>query len=70
MKIAPTLLALLMVTWQVVLVPEHAPDQPVKVEPEAAAAVSVTVVPAIKLVPPGLVVTVPVPVPDLVTVRV
>jgi hypothetical protein len=41
----------------------------VKVEPDAAAAVRVTTVPAVKLVPLGLVVTVPVPVPVLVTVR-
>ena len=60
----------LIVTVQVVLVPEHAPDHPVKVELALAVAVSVTTVPATKLVPVGLAVTVPVPVPVLVTARV
>jgi hypothetical protein len=51
-------------------VPEIAPDQPVKVDPASGVAVIVMIVPAAKVVPPGLVVTVPVPVPDLVIVRV
>jgi hypothetical protein len=46
-KLAVTLRAALMLTVQVLLVPEQAPDQPAKVEPEAAAAVSVTLVPAV-----------------------
>ena len=59
-------------------VPEHPPPlQPVKVEPAAGAAVSVTAVPLVKLaeqvapqvIPAGLLVTVPVPVPILETVR-
>ena len=59
-------------------VPEHPPPlQPVKVEPAAGAAVSVTAVPLVKLaeqvapqvIPAGLLVTVPVPVPALETVR-
>src|SRR3989441_1135140 len=59
-------------------VPEHPlPLQPVKVEPAAGAAVSVTAVPLAKLaeqaapqvIPAGLLVTVPVPVPALETVR-
>jgi hypothetical protein len=61
---------LFIVTVQVELVPEHAPVHPVKVEPEAAVAVSVTAVPAAKVVPVGLLVTVPDPVPDFVVVRV
>ena len=52
------------------------PDQPVKVDPAAAAALSVTTVPAVydceqslpQLMPAGLLVTVPLPVPDRVTV--
>jgi hypothetical protein len=58
------------VTVQVGDVPEHPPDHPVKVEPAAGLAVKVTAVPALKLVPAGLLLTVPVPVPDLVTLRV
>src|SRR5690349_2458055 len=58
-------------------VPEHAPLQPVNVEPLAAAAVSVTDVPLEKfalqvepqLTPAGDDVTVPVPVPAFVTVN-
>ena len=57
-------------------VPVQPPDQPVKVEPVAAAAVSVTDAPELKLVeqvdpqeiPAGKLVTVPVPVPARVTV--
>ena len=54
---------------QVVDVPEHPPDHPVKVEPASGVAVRVTTVPALKLVPGGLVVIVPVPVPPLARVR-
>jgi len=59
-------------------VPLHpAPLQPVKVEPPVGAAVSTTVLPIAKSaaqvvpqeMPPGLLVTVPVPVPDLLTVK-
>src|SRR5438094_943514 len=59
-------------------VPEHPPPlQPVKVEPAAGAAVSVTAVPLVKLaeqvtpqvIPAGVLVTVPMPVPALQTVR-
>jgi len=62
-----------------VLVPEHPPpDQPVKVEPETGAAVRVTDVPELKLaeqvepqlMPLGLLVTMPEPVPVLETERV
>ena len=53
-------------------VPVQAPDQPVKVEPEAGVAVRVTEVPLPKLavqvepqsMPAGLLVTVPAPVPE------
>src|SRR5205823_14797810 len=59
-------------------VPEQPPPvQPVKVEPAAGVAVSVTVVPLAKLavqvapqlIPAGELVTVPLPVPALLTVR-
>jgi hypothetical protein len=58
-------------------VPLHAPPHPVKVEPEAAAAVNVTLAPPAKdelqalpqLIPLGVEVTVPAPVPLLATVR-
>jgi len=69
-KVAPTLSLLLIVTRQVWLVPEQAPDHPVKVEPPLAIAVSVTDVPEANVVPLGLVVTEPVPVPVSVRVRV
>jgi hypothetical protein len=74
-NVAVTLLAEFMVTGQVPL-PLHAPPQPVNVEPPAALAVSVTGVPLLKLfehvepqlMPVGLDVTVPLPVPVLDTV--
>jgi hypothetical protein len=77
-KVAVIDLAALMVTTQVA-VPEHpSPDQPVKVEPVEATAVRVTTVLFGKLykqvepqlMPLGELVTVPVPVPTLVTSRV
>lgn len=57
-------------------VPLHAPDHPANVEPELGAVVSVMVVPLAKLeshvcpqlIPEGLLVTVPDPVPPLCTV--
>ncbi|MGA8580849.1 MAG: hypothetical protein WB579_19335 [Bryobacteraceae bacterium] len=58
-------------------VPEQAPDHPANVEPVPGVAVSVMTVPAAKLrqpepheVPTGEEVTVPLPVPDVVIVRV
>jgi hypothetical protein len=51
-------------------VPVHAPDQPAKVEFALGAAVSVTDVPAAKVVPDGLSVTVPLPVPVVETLNV
>jgi hypothetical protein len=59
-----------MVTEQVEDVPVYPPDHPVKVELAPGAVVKVTTVPGLKLAPAGLVVTVPVPVPALLTVRV
>ena len=58
-----------MVTVQVGDVPEHPPDHPVKVELASGVAVRSTTVPALKVVPAGLLLTVPLPVPDLVTLR-
>ena len=57
-------------------VPEHPPpDQPVTVDPASAEAVRVTLVPIVKFawhvvpqfIPAGLLVTVPLPVPDFLT---
>src|SRR5262249_48784624 len=76
-KVAVTFRACVMLTMQL-LVPLHpSPFQPVKVEPLAAVAVSVTLCPWVKgtlqvlpqLTPAGLEVTVPLPVPALLTVR-
>lgn len=69
MNPAVTCWALLIVTVQALL-PEHAPPQPLKVEPLAGRAVSVTAVPPAKLaeqvlpqllMPAGLELTVPLP---------
>src|SRR5207249_2801682 len=77
-KVAVTVVAAETVTVQVP-VPEHPPAvQPVKVEPAAGVAVNVTAVPLVKLaeqvtpqlIPAGALVTVPLPVPAGVTVRV
>jgi len=50
--------------------PEHPPDHPVKVELAAGLAVRVTTVPAPKLVPIGLLLSVPVPVPDVLMLEI
>ena len=75
-KVAVTLVLALRVTTHAP-VPVQAPDQPVKVEPVLAAAVNVTGVPLAKLalqvvpqlIPAGLLLTVPAPVPALCTVN-
>lgn len=75
-KVAFTVLATYMLTVVEVDVPVAPPDHPAKIEPEAGVAVSVTLVPDVKLalhavpqeIPPELLATVPVPVPALVTV--
>lgn len=60
-------------------VPLHAPPQPAKVDPPVAFAVKVTALPAVKfavqvsaqlLIPAGELLTVPLPAPDFMTVRV
>jgi len=74
LKVAVTETLELRVTVQVP-VPEHPPLQPENTEPLAAAAVRVTLVPLeklaahvpLQLIPAGLLLTVPPPVPDLVT---
>lgn len=76
LKVAVTASAALMVTLQVP-VPEQAPLQPAKVDPVAGVAVRVTTVPLLKLalqvpgqvMPLGLLLTVPVPVPARVTLK-
>src|SRR5207247_9299048 len=74
-KVAVTVVAAETVTTHVP-VPEHPPPvQPVKVEPAAGVAVSVTAVPLVKLaehvapqvIPAGALVTLPLPVPAAVT---
>jgi hypothetical protein len=76
LKVAVTDLAALMVTAQVLSVPEQAPPQPLKTVPNGGTlAVSVTGVPLIKeseqvvgqLIPAGLLVTMPLPSPLTVT---
>src|SRR5438552_12579785 len=77
-KVAVTVVAALRVTVQVPVPEQPPPVQPVKVEPATGVAVSVTAVPpaklaeqvAAQLIPAGELVTVPLPVPAGVTVRV
>ena len=75
LKVALTVRLLLMRTVQALVPAQPPPLQPPKTDPEAGTAVSVTVVPPEKereqfvpqLMPLGLLVTVPLPVPFLVT---
>ena len=77
MNQAEQLLSLFMVMVKVLVVPEHAPNHPLKIDPDAAAAVRFTEVPLLygseqsepQLIPAGLLVTVPEPVPDLVMTK-
>src|SRR5439155_21570304 len=77
-KVAVTGVAALSVTVQVPVLEQPPPLQPVKVEPAAGAAVSVTAVPLVKVaaqmapqeIPAGTLVTVPLPAPLKVTVNV
>src|SRR5271157_52226 len=66
---AVTLRLAFMVTVQVP-VPAQGPDQPTKVEFAPGVAVRVTDVPVTKVVPDGLLVTVPLPVPLVETLNV
>ena len=75
LKLAVTLLAAVILTVQVSLLPVQAPDQPSKTDPILLVAVKVTLVLFVKLaeqvepqlMPLGLLVTVPLPKPDLDT---
>ena len=77
-KVAVTLCACVKLTVQLPVPLQPAPLQPVKVEPAVGVAVRLTFVLEVKLalqalpqsIPVGLLVTAPVPVPALVTVRV
>jgi hypothetical protein len=74
-KDAPTVVFAFRATVQVAF-PEHAPVHPLKVAPPVGVAVSTTLVPEVKdavhvvpqLMPAGLLVTVPFPFPESVTV--
>ena len=74
-RIAPTAVSFSRVRLHGAM-PEHAPVHPVKVEPLLGFAVSVTDVPTVKLalhvspqlMPAGVLVTVPAPVPEVITV--
>src|SRR6266850_7627230 len=78
MKVAVTEAAAVIVTTQVPVPVQPPPLQPVKVEPAAGAAVSVTIVPVVndaeqvvpQAMPAGVLVTVPLPAPALETVSV
>jgi hypothetical protein len=77
-NVAVTVVSELSVTWHVPVPEQPPPDQPVNVEPADGFAVSVTAVPVAncalqvepQLIPDGELVTVPAPVPALLTVRV
>lgn len=61
LKLALIVMSLVIVTVIVRLVPLASPDQPIQGEPAAGVAVSVTTVPAAKVEPEGLTLTVPFP---------
>src|SRR5260221_4133559 len=77
LKFAVTVVAALIVTLHDPVPEQPPPLQPLNVDPPAAAAVRATTVPLLylavqvdpQLIPAGLDVTVPLPVPDLLTVR-
>jgi hypothetical protein len=69
-KVAVTEVLLFRVTEQGDEVPVHPPDHPAKVELASGVAVRVNTVPTLKVVPAGLLVTVPVPVPLFVVLNV
>ena len=69
-KVAVTEVLEFIVTLQVGDIPEHPPDHPVKFDLASGLAVRVTAVPALKFVPTGFMLTVPVPVPELLTLNV
>ena len=76
-KVAVTAVGPEIVTVQAAVPEQPPPLQPLKIDPESGVAVSVTAVPLVKFVvqfvphamPAGVLVTVPLPVPALVTVR-
>ena len=78
MNVAVTVVSELSVTWQVPVPEQPPPDQPAKVDPAVGLAVKVTAAPWLncaehvepQLIPPGELVTVPLPVPALLTVSV
>jgi hypothetical protein len=69
-KLAVMAVLVFTVKEQVGEVPVHPPDHPEKVELAFGAAVRATTVPALKVIPVGLLVMVPVPVPILVMLNV
>jgi hypothetical protein len=77
LKVAVTVVFVVRVTVQLVVLLIHPPVKPAKTEPVSAAAVMVTDDPTVKnaeqatpqLIPVGLEVTVPLPVPALLIVR-
>jgi hypothetical protein len=77
LKVAVMVASLFTVTWQELVPEQPPPDQPAKNEPAAGAAARVTTVAGMKpwtqvlpqSIPAGELVTVPVPVPCLLTVR-
>jgi len=69
LKVAETEALEFIVRLQVGDVPEHPPDHPAKPEFASGAAVRVTTVPAVNVLPAGFTMTVPRPSPALTTLR-